>query len=195
MAQTADDYLAQLLALLPQGSIWTRDPTSNMGRTLRALAAGLARVDARGDRLVEEADPRTTLELLSDWERVAGLPDPCLGSAPTIQQRRASLVAKLTGLGGQSPAYFQAVAAALGFTVSIVEFRQFRVNKSRVGDRLYGPDWRFTWRVVAPLNTIHYFRVGQSAVGEPLRVWGNDVLECVIRDLAPAHTIVQFAYQ
>ncbi|MHC1700274.1 MAG: hypothetical protein AB9900_04730 [Humidesulfovibrio sp.] len=41
---------------------------------------------------------------------------------------------------------------------------------------------------------MRYFSVGQSCVGEPLASWGDELLECTVRDRAPAHTIVQFAY-
>lgn len=37
-------------------------------------------------------------------------------------------------------------------------------------------------------------RVGKSAVGEPLRSWGNSEMQCRLGELAPAHTVLQFAY-
>ena len=38
------------------------------------------------------------------------------------------------------------------------------------------------------------FRVGAGAVGEPLRAWSNEVIECQFNRLKPAHTRVLFAY-
>jgi hypothetical protein len=33
-----------------------------------------------------------------------------------------------------------------------------------------------------------------SAVGEALRTWGNDLLECKMNQIKPAHTILIFGY-
>ena len=139
-------------------------------------------------------NPHSTLELLPDFETDYGLPDPCTPLNPTVGQRRAALLAKMRAKGGQSAAYFIAVAEQLGYTITVQRFYPFRVGQGRVGDPLYGQGWIFAWRVHAPETTIRPFRVGQSAVGEPLRSWGNAELECVIRRIAPAETIVQFAY-
>lgn len=189
-----DGYLSQLQALLPPGMAWTRERASNLARLLSAFAAELARLDGRAHDLVEEADPRTAVELVADWERLLGLPDPCAGQAVTLQERRERVVQKLTTLGGQSRAYFIAVAAALGFAITIEEFRPFRASMSSAGDPVCDEDWWFVWRVHGPEQTIRDFRVSASVTGEPLRNWGNQILECVLARLKPAHTLVQFAY-
>lgn len=193
---TATDYLAQLQALLPQGFAWPRQADAALTKLLLAWADELARVDGRAADLVEEADPRTTVELLADWERVAGLPDPCVvayGVSQTAAQRRDALVAKLTTIGGQSTAYYIALAARLGYTITITEYRTFTV-RSKVNDPINDLPWRFVFTVNAPLNTVRRFTV-RSAVNEPLAAWGNELLECVISRLKPAHTHVLFAYQ
>jgi uncharacterized protein YmfQ (DUF2313 family) len=189
---TAAEYLAQLQALLPPGAAWRRDAGSALTEFLAALAEELARIDQRVDALLDEADPRTTTELLTDWERVAGLPDACTGPLPTLAQRRAALVARLTSIGGQSRAYFIALAASLGYTVTITEYRPYHVN-SHVNDPLNSELWTFVWQVNAALNTVRRFTVN-AGVNEPLAAWGNELLECVIRRFAPAHTKVLFAY-
>ncbi|MCM0018494.1 MAG: DUF2313 domain-containing protein [Tagaea sp.] len=189
---THAEYRDQLVVLLPPGPAWTVEPGSTRHRALEALAAEFARIDARMGDLLEESDPRTTLELLPEWERVAGLPDPCAGQATTIAERRARLVRALTARGGQSRAYFIGVAAALGFAVTIEEFFPF-VCVSDCDDSLNPDPWRFVWRVRAPETTVWPFTVG-SGCDEPLASWGNAVLECVIWCLAPAHTQVLFAY-
>lgn len=196
MALTATAYLAQLQALLPQGFAWPRQADAALTNLLLAWADELARIDGRAADLIEEADPRTTAELLADWERVAGLPDPCveaLAGTQTTAQRRAALVATLTAIGGQSAAYYIALAASLGYTITITEHRTFTV-RSKVNDPLNDLPWRFTFTVNSPLNTVRRFTV-RSAVNEPLAAWGNDLIECIISRLKPAHTNVLFAYQ
>lgn len=196
MAVKDTDYLHQLQALLPQGSAWPRDDDALLTRLLSAFAAGLNQVDARSEQLVSEADPRTTSELLTDWERVAGLPDPCVvaaGQAQSTAQRRAALITRLTMLGGQSKAYFIALAASLGYTITITEFCPFRAGQSHSGDTV-ATNWQFAWQVNAPLNTVVPFRSGNAVAGDPINAWGNKALECVLTRFKPAHTPVLFSY-
>ncbi|MFK0090932.1 YmfQ family protein [Pseudomonas sp. NPDC090755] len=193
---TAAEYREQLKALLPPGQAFPRDPGTTLHNLLDGMSTELARVDARAEVLLREVNPDTSLELLADWERVAGLPDKCAGTLETtVQGRRNALLAKLTATGGQSKAYFIALAAALGYQITIEEFRPFRAGMSAAGDALTNGDWIFTWRVRAPEVTVIPFRAGRSSAGEQLRAWGNDTLECKIRKLAPAHTVVLFAYE
>lgn len=195
MARTAEEYREQLLALLPPGQAFPRENGTTMDALLDGMSQELARVDARGEALIIDANPLTTSELLSDWERVAGLPDKCAGTLEeTTQGRRNALVAKLASTGGQSVAYFIGVAAALGYAVTITEFRPFRAGLSSAGDPLSNGDWRFTWRVNAPEVSVITFQAGRSAAGEALRSGGNDPLECKINQLKPAHTLALFAY-
>ena len=90
--------------------------------------------------------------------------------------------------------YFEAVAAELGYQVTITEFFPFRAGASKAGDPAAGDAWAFAWQVNAPETTIWEFKAGHSTAGEPLRTWGNEKLECVIERLKPAHTEVLFAY-
>jgi uncharacterized protein YmfQ (DUF2313 family) len=192
---TAADYLEQLKTLLPPGQAFPREAGTKLHDLLDGMSIELARVDGRGEALPVEANPASTNELLGDWERVAGLPDKCSGVLEeTLQGRKNALLAKLTSTGGQSAAYFVEIAAALGYTVTIETFRPFRVGRSRVSEALTNGAWAFTWLVRAPEVSVTSFRVGQSAVGERLRTWGNDTLECKLNQLKPAHTIALFAY-
>lgn len=186
-------YRQHLQALLPRGAAWPRDKGAQLTQLLDAAAAELARIDERGVAAIKESDPRTTAELLTEWERAAGLPGPCDGLAPTMQERRNALVGKLTASGGQSRAFYIALAAALGYPVTVTEFRPFRAGFSKAGESLTNGDWLHQWMVHAPETTVFPFKAGSSA-GEPLRSWGEDRLECPIRDLKPAHTGVSFSY-
>lgn len=193
--RTAAEYVEQLKMLLPPGKAIPREPGTNIDLLLDGIAQELARLDARGIYLASDANPGSTTELLSDWERVAGLPDKCSGTLEdTLQGRRSALLAKLTSTGGQSVQYFIEVAASLGYDVTITEFHPFQAGVSHAGDPVSNGDWVYTWRVNAPETTIVPFRAGQSAAGEPLASWGNDMLECKINKLKPAHTIVLFGY-
>jgi uncharacterized protein YmfQ (DUF2313 family) len=108
-------YLAMLQSLLPVGQAWTRAPEANLTKLLLAVAAELSKIHGRADDLINESDPRTTLEMLADWEITAGLPDTCTGGEDTIQERRAAVVQRITSTGGQSRSYFLSIAAVLGY--------------------------------------------------------------------------------
>jgi len=192
VGMTSDQYLDQLQALLPQGAAWTREKGATLTKFLQGFADELARVDLRGDQLIDEVDPRTTFEMIGDWERVAGLPDPCVGPGQTTAQRRSALLQKLVSVGGASRAYFIAVAAALGFTITISEFLEHSVADD-VEHQLFGADWAFAWQVNSALNTVGELTVEDTA-DDPLAWWSNVPLECVISRLKPAHTVVIFAY-
>lgn len=192
---TAADYLEQLKTLLPPGQAFPREAGTTLHNLLDGMSIELARVDGRGEALPAEAIPLSTNEMLSDWERVAGLPDKCSGVLEeTLQGRRSALLSKLASAGGQSPAYFIELAGSLGYAVTIEQFRPFRAGLSRAGDALTNGAWVFTWRIRAPEVSVTSFRAGLSAAGERLRTWGNDTLECKINQLKPAHTIALFAY-
>jgi uncharacterized protein YmfQ (DUF2313 family) len=190
-----NDYARQLLHNLPRGAAWPRDDASIWAQLAIALAQELYRLDIRGQQLLDELDPRTTTELLPEWERMLGLPLRCLvGVDQTIEERRSAVVRQLTAQGGQSRAYFIALAAALGYTVTITEFRPYTVG-SPVNQPLYDSLWRFAWRVNVPVAVEKsYWRV-TSRVSEPLADWGIPSLECFLRRVSPAHTILLFAYQ
>ena len=192
MAHTSQDYLAGLQGLLPKGKAWPRGAEATLTKLLAAWAQELARVDGRGDDLVNEADPAKAFEMLPDWERVCGLPDACSDYEDTLAQRRESVAAKLAAWGGQSPAHFVALAAAHGYSVCLEECRPF-TTMSACDQPIYDNDWAHTWRVRAPAETVRYFTT-QSTCAEPLAYWGNQKLECVLRQAAPAHTILLFAY-
>lgn len=192
MQLEAGHYLQILQALLPKGIIWPRDPESDLGRLLYGLAEEMARVDGRAADLVDESDPTTTLELLSDFERVCGLPGKCSSGEDTVEQRRGEVLAKLTSRGGQTPAYFIELAAQLGYSVEIEEFRPFRAGSS-AEDRAYGTSWAHAWRVNGPMDQFSFFTAGSFA-GERLAAWGNEKLECYVGGKSPVHTTLLFGY-
>lgn len=193
-AMTDEDYFQQLKALLPKGAAWAAEDGSVLANLLRAMGSAFSWVDARTQDLLDEVDPRTTVECLGDWEKELGLPDNCGSPPTTLQQRRAAVLAKYTAIGGQSPQYFINVAAAHGYTITITENFPFRFGISTFGSAFNGGPETFTWQVNAPAVTPVYFTFGQSCFGEPFESYRNDLLECLINKLKPAHTEVVFNY-
>jgi len=199
-ARTATDYSAQLRQLLPPGAAWAFPGDGNFAALLAGLAEEFARVEARAGQLADEADPRTALELLADWETTAGLPDACTGQPDNAAERRVALHQKIIGLGGQSRSYYVELAARLGYVIEIEEHRVAQLGM-RLGENLNGEAWQYAWTVhVLPLDGDlgDQFFIAQAEIGDELGVrlrgFGALDLECIIRRAAPAHTTVIFAY-
>lgn len=181
---------------LPRGRVWPARDNLNcvQAQTLAPLMDTYSRLAARDAHLLVDAFPQTAYELLPEWEYTLGLPDPCAGTSPTLQQRQQQVVARLTARGGQSIDYFINFAASLGYPITITQFAPFRVGQT-VGQSLNGEAWAFAWQINAPTFTVEQFRVGRDTVGEPLANWGNTVLQCEMNRLKPAQTTLLFSYR
>lgn len=209
------DYLAMLQNLLPLGAAWSRDRNASITRLLTATGAELSRVDSEVFRLIDEADPQTTVEGIEEWERMTGLPDVCGTDADTLQERRDQVIRKLVRPVGQSEDFFNALAASLGYASSIHQFTPFCVEASGVEEDLCDAPggavvdattspptvtqslydgWRFVWLLRVTESPLRYFTADSSGADDFLVTWGDTRLECIINRAKPAHTIVLFGY-
>ncbi|NOG69823.1 YmfQ family protein [Roseicella sp. DB1501] len=191
---SADDIRAVFLNLLPRGRVWPRGTSSVISQVAGALTAGVVRLTDRAGNLLNETRPDTTLELLPEWEKSLGLPDPCWGTSPTLDARRSQVLARFCDGGGQSVPRIIAYAASLGYTVTVTEYTASIAGIARAGDNLMSAAAAHTFTVNAALNTVRYFRAGVSTAGEPLSSFGNDTMICEINAMKPAHTVAVFAY-
>ncbi|WP_263264034.1 YmfQ family protein [Pseudomonas sp. RIT-PI-S] len=194
--RTAEQYRAQLQALLPIGPAWDPERAPELGLVLAGIAAELARIDARVVALCGEMNPATVSELVPDWEAVMGLPDACLGSSPSFGDRQLAVQQRLTAVGGQTAAYFVSIAKGQGYpNATVTQHRTPRFGKSRFGRAHFGT-WgaQFMWT----LNTGGRQRVGRrfgaSYWGERFGTNPGSALECLIQRYAPAHTLSHINY-
>lgn len=128
--RTAGSYARMMLALRPPGRLWLA-----VGGQLADLFLGaadeLVRVDGRADDLLDEADPTTATELLPEYERELGI-----AAAPTLQERRANVVARELLRPRNRPVDFQeALAPLLGQAAAdVVVIERTRAFCIAVGD-------------------------------------------------------------
>lgn len=186
---------AKLLALSPPGRAVPREEESRWGRTLAPLADELDRVAESAAALLPEADPGRAQALLPDYERVLG-DDPCLGPSAALPfaVRQALAHQRWTVRGGATPAFFVALAAAVGVAITIAESQPFECGVAQCGDELIPEIGRFEWIVSLPATTLIEFEAGVAEAGSPLGDLIASPLECLIRRHAPAHTAVYFNY-
>lgn len=204
-------YRQLIQDLLPRGHLWEVLSQPKLKALLESMAVELARVDDRGQDALLEVDPRTTTELISDWERLVGLPDECTPIGATLEERRQLVLRKYTSVGGLSAAYYEFLTEQLGYPSVVTDWRQFQVGRSRVGERLtndfeepfvvgmtvgqslFNVGWLFFFNVEMPATAIEVFEVGDT-VGLPLRDFSNPLIECTIKKLKPAHAGVTFTF-
>ena len=205
--------------MLPQGQAWPRGPETVLYKTCDGLNQYWGFVDGRAADLLEiESDPRITVELLPDWERAWGLPDPCFPDATSIEERQDMLVLVMTMIGGQSREFFQGVAEWLGYSVTITERSPFMAGWSHCGDtrnvyddtgryrwEIGPPELRFYWSAFAADPKLVWFRCGgggsandwkggQAGVDPHLRIIVAPDLACLFNRWKPAHTMLVYDY-
>lgn len=193
-------YAKLIRDLFPTGWVWEakNKKGSNLSKLIYSMAEEYSRIEERGQALLKESNPATTFELISDWERVFGLPDECApDEVLTLQQRRQRILQLLTTRGGQNKAFYQTLAAQFGFDVDVIEVSDqppFRAGQGRAGDRLTNGTWRYAFIISAPAESIVRFRAGISTAGERLLLVQNSTLQCLIEKYKPAHAIAIFTY-
>lgn len=178
MARDFNSYLRLLKSLLPKGRAWTQDGV--LIELLTGEAVELARIDARVDDLLIERDTRTTTELIAEHEADFSLPDECLKSITmTLTERRTRLTTKLRELGSLHKQYYINLAATLGYTITIDEFKPAWCGLAVANDPCGDQNNLFYWLV-----NVHYNFV------EPFIDYPD--LECILNKLRPAHTVALF---
>ncbi len=170
-----EKYLPMLLSLLPPGPIWEYEEGDDIYELLKALSYAYARIEARGQDLINEMDPRTTFELLSDWERVLDLPGTNPNPAITTQERRDAIHGLLLGFGDPNRSFYEDLAEGLGYN-AVVTQEQYSVwvPGSLVGNPLSQHEWRYVWHLIT--------QSGSS----------DDLLKWTTRLTVPEHTKVFF---
>jgi len=174
------DFQDMLLRLLPPGRAWNRDPTSTMGALALGLAAEFWRLDGRGMDLIEEADPRTTNQMITDWERICGLPDRAVPRPTTLAARQAAVVDRLVSVATQTDADFIALVARLGYSATITHHTPFAADIGTADSPVYDGASVFWWEVniTVPIGT-----------ATPLVL-----VEHAVTRQAQSHTLVTFNY-
>lgn len=191
----ADDYLQQLLALLPNGLAWNKQTDSNLYQFCLGLVQEFARLEDELDLMLLESRPNQTWNLLSEWERSAGLPDECVVSSDDPIVRRNQLVSRLRMQGGQSIAYFVSVLEAMGYkSPKITEPKPATVN-SLCNAAVWDKSAVWCWIVSLSENVDLMHATTGSACTAFLGAYMPSPAKCLLERIKPAHTNVSVRYE
>lgn len=200
---TANDYRQQLFALLPPGIVWNANLDSTLQRLLAGQSHEFERVDQRAAALLGESDPRQALYTFEDWEASYGLPSSCAPADQSMADRRAELIGRIVGRGGLTAQDYLDLAINSGYAgAEVLEFREATVEVETVtghagavaGDDMNSADWDLTWRMMLPAGVVRESVIDESVIGDPLRSWGDELIECSLRHAAPSWLILQIGY-
>lgn len=146
-------YRSLLINLLPQGFPW-RNLNQIFRLFLTAFSVEMNRLHTRSDDLLTQSNPGTATiaDLLTDWERIALLPEELPVGGETEAERQALVSAKVTtNYSGPSRQFFIDLAARLGLIITITEggYRlAARVGIARVGSaRVNSARNIFIWNI------------------------------------------------
>ena len=197
MSRTSTEALADVMRLLPSGWAFpdSTDADSITAQFFTPLAAMMSIFEGGAEALLDEVDPRDAEHLLADYERVLG-PDPDGRDTSTLGQRRLVAWQRWTQPGGQSIAFFQALAAVFGQTITITERRTSRCGGAQCGAERSAPTpAQFVWLVGLPAATVLRSRSGAATCGAAsVGVIVPSPLIGPITRAAPAHTKPIFSY-
>ena len=161
-------------------------------------------MDARAEDLLAEADPRQADALFPEWEASFGLPDECMAGDQSMADRRISLIGRVVGRGGMRPADYVDLAEGLGYEgLEIVEHHEATVELANgagprgaeIGDAMTGESWLYAWDALIPSGVVRTAVIDSAEIGDPLRSWGDNMIECVLHRAAPSWLYLNVAYK
>lgn len=164
-------YAGLLQQLLPRGRAWPRSADATLTAVLQGVAPVFADSDARALALLVDMFPATADGMLPEWQQTLGLPELVGYTGSDLPTEQLQVVAALTDSGGQSAAYFIALAATLGLTITITAYRPATVD-SPVSGPIYGVAWAHAWEVSATIDADY------------------DPLHALFERYKPAHTTI-----
>lgn len=204
-------YKDLLVKLLPKGRLWAPKEQPTFSKLLGATSEELCRVDDRVKQMFLEVDTRTADEALDTWEGVLGIPDECTPESQTPDERRQQATQKLTNVGGLSAEFYETTALNLGFATTVENRVNFVAGRGKAGDpisnyfdehfvagstagtQLAKWGWLYYFNVELPATASEHFVAGSPA-GMALREFSNELIECTIKKLKPAHSGVTFTF-
>lgn len=143
---TSVSEMPEVLRQFPTGEYWNRT-IGWLPAVARAIARFFSRLRRARERLARQYDPRTADILLADREQERGVV-PVDGQ--TLEERRATVLAKMRASGGVNTAYYTSVCVDAGYLDAVVTSAADPFTTvSTADDYLAGGLWMVTMSVTA----------------------------------------------
>lgn len=106
---------------VPLGPAWRafRVAGKRAYRMITGLAGAFEEAWTRLDETLDELNPYTTEQLISEWETAVSLPDACLPKYDTLEERRAWVVWRLAKRRWSTAQDWQDLAALFGLEIRV----------------------------------------------------------------------------
>lgn len=210
---TPGGAIANLVAHLPLG--WAWDAFRVTGKRAYRLLFGISRgyddATVALARMAAELDPRTTEQMIAEWEAAVSLPDPCLPTATLLAERREWVMWRLSKKRWNTADDWVALAALFGLEIAITP--GWYVQRQALFGDATGPFAYFQFplsfdifpklgrfRVYIDVLSVEYagFEYGapgvNQAVGFPIPFGESSqritAFMCLIERVAPANVLV-----
>ena len=120
---TKEQHTDVLASFVPPGRSYGASVVEDSGlrRYLGASSNEFKRLQDLFSTFLEQLDPSTTENFITEWENAIGIPDSCIPVAATDAERRDNIVLKLNALSVQTEQDFIELAATFGFTITFID--------------------------------------------------------------------------
>lgn len=184
----------ELRQISPRGPLWNFREGGVADRTRLALANPVALVHSILERVLREADPRTAVDALPDFERVFGLPDGCAATSTSLIARRAAVLQRMSAPLGQTEVDIENAVKSFGLDCVVESHRESLAGEAAIGDLLTNEAWSHSLTIHLPDPPVVFFEAEWSGAGDPIAEDVSSAVECAVQRLAPAHAALVFEY-
>lgn len=186
----------QMARHLPQGQVWARkfDTASNLHKLLLGWSVEFYRLNLLlTNTLNNELDVDSTDALISEWEKMVGIPDECFTNTGTLEERRRNAKLKFTDYGGiQNKEDFIGLAAAFGFTALITTAFENGVFPLAFPIRFFASKKEASHTILVDLEEQR--EVFPLAFPIEFSSGVSGIIECLFLELVPGNVNVLFRY-
>lgn len=190
-APSIEKAASQLASNLPDGRAWAAKNLAgtNMHAVVSACAAEFREIQIQIEMLATEFNVRLTNQLLPDWEASCGLPEECLGTMASLEDRRNAVILRLRKIPFVTKADYEQLAFDLtGLSVTVTPGAEIEL---------------FPLDFPIPFSSGNsYFKLYvtfNDAIGGFPYLFpfnfvstGDNIIRCVFEQIAPANVLIIF---
>lgn len=166
----------------------SRIEDTNQNKVLYSLAPSFIKFDDILNRVYEQYFINITSDLLEFWERAVGIPDSCIDTDYTVEERRQNVLFKLAGINVSTAKEFENIAVVLGL-------ENVRVLAGDT-DGVSRFTFIFPFRLLSEEDLPFTILVDIPTVYDaPEYIDKVNILKCIFTKIKPAQCVILFAFK